>query len=86
MDDNNCLAADPRKWVKEDPRLVSDEFLEHSDEYRGFVEDGKQRINEALYALVPPWMTMGEFDDLTCDVFEKVRDAWEAGRERKHAQ
>lgn len=32
---------------------------------------------DALYALVPGSMTMGEFDKLTCEVFYKIRAAWE---------
>lgn len=45
--------------------------------YQGFEQDGKQRINEALYALVPAGMTMGEFDELTCEVFYKIRAVWD---------
>jgi len=63
-----------------DGGVPTDEFLEHLGEYQEFVEEGKLRINEGLYALVPPWMTMGEFDVLTGVVFEKIRDAWEDAR------
>lgn len=45
--------------------------------YKYFEESGKLKINEALYALVPDSMTMGEFENLTCDVFYKIREAWD---------
>lgn len=45
--------------------------------YQSFEEGGKLVINQALYSLVPASMTMGEFDELTCEVFYKIRAAWD---------
>ena len=49
--------------------------------YKYFEDSGKLKINEALYDLVPGSMTMAEFDELTCEVFYKIRAAWDRQRD-----
>jgi len=51
--------------------------LDEQSAYESFLEDGKVRINNCVYSMVPASMTMGEFDKITCVLFESIRNVWE---------
>jgi hypothetical protein len=75
---------DPTVAEREDEISQADK-----DEYYNFlnfVEDGKVLINTALWDMVPPTMTVGEYDDLTGDLFERIRDAWEKWAQQRSAK
>ena len=38
-------------------------------------DDVKVRINEMAYSLVPGTMTIDEFEDLTCKIFDLIMEA-----------
>jgi len=74
--------------MEESDKQIDDDFeendfdslsqeLDEQSTYTSFIEEGKVRINNCVYSMVPASMTMGEFDRITCVLFELIRDAWE---------
>jgi len=55
---------------------MNEEQNDEASAFQSFLDDGKLRINAALYSMVPAGMTMGEFDELTGRLFDAIRDAW----------